>query len=1030
MTLADDLSIATILQEIEKLESKSDPKCYATASRLEDFMFGTPLSDEARFSKNDLQKQLAKLIWQKAAQINQQGLVQTQHIQQAIASSLQYQKNQAGHWQLTFASQQALTLHETDVRQYDSIAYALRAILAVQQEQLISSAAPLPMLAPDAVNYLKQIVNLYTLAVLKVSDNQARLNNQYQVNAANLKANWFGLNKPMFAQLATASSAAKASADLNTNANPTPNPIVSTQPTDLRLFKQIIQQKVNAYKAYNNISNQLFFRNLQVYFARVSWPADAEEGKQFRSTFTEILIAFAGDLFKQSQAIALQDKHVVIEESDVNAAAQAFMPHEVNEYEDVIFFPRLAEQKITIESYDMDAFRDSGIHWRYFEFAINEPNFKPLLEPNPFAAELLAENVAQFGVLLLRVAGLNAIANDRDRLRLADLKVAVAQINQKINAHQQALPIDQQQLAIHSSDQASEYKDVLFSDVSHELGIKMEHRSSDWLNRLLRSYLPKGDGVGTITVPPAFGGAGVAAGDINNDGLQDVLVLSGAGNRLYVNSQQGFKDISQSSGLANWRRADNNPGEPRQPLIADIDNDGWQDIVITYVNDTHRVYRNLGNNRFEDKTEVSQLGGQALVGGPATVFDYDNDGLLDIYITYFGNYLRGELPTLKRRNTNGLPNKLFKNMGGFRFKDVTANSGLDNRGWGQAVTHTDLNQDGWQDLIVGNDFGINSYYINQGNGQFIDVASQLGTDKPSYTMNIGLTDLNGDFQPDIYISNIVTMNKDEKYVLPNEDTRMKFNPEKLANMRVVEANDLFISAKGKDNLPRYSLSELVGRGYSSTGWSWDADFFDFDNDADDDLYVLNGMNEFNLYSSKNPYYTDPLSNKQKDIVMPVSFKERNVFFINQGGRLVNASKQSGTDLLSNSRSAVYFDYDLDGDLDILVNNYHEASVLLRNNSQNLNNNWLKVKLLGSPQDKVNLDAIGARIELITDNNDKIWREVHGSIGYMSVHPKTQHFGLGKAKQASLRIIWPNGQVQTQQHIKANQIVTIKYAPKN
>ena len=204
--------------------------------------------------------------------------------------------------------------------------------------------------------------------------------------------------------------------------------------------------------------------------------------------------------------------------------------------------------------------------------------------------------------------------------------------------------------------------------------------------------------------------------------------------------------------------------------------------------------RTSANAKFEDVTARSNLGGKGLVGGPATAFDYDKDGLLDLYIGYFGDYIHGELPTFARRNTNALPDKLFHNKGNFVFEDVTAGSGVDNPGWAQAVGHLDFDGDGWEDLICGNDFGANSWYRNLGGtGKFEDVSSKLGTDKPSYTMNIGIADLNRDGYPDVYISNIVTMNKDEKYVLPDAKTRLKLNPQKMANMRVVEANDLWTS---------------------------------------------------------------------------------------------------------------------------------------------------------------------------------------------------------------------------------------------
>ena len=162
-----------------------------------------------------------------------------------------------------------------------------------------------------------------------------------------------------------------------------------------------------------------------------------------------------------------------------------------------------------------------------------------------------------------------------------------------------------------------------------------------------------------------------------------------------------------------------------------------------------------------------------------------------------------------------MKNRLFKNMGSLQFRDVSQGSGTDDSGWGQSVTHTDLNADGKQDLIVGNDFGVNRYYINQGNMRFRDISKVIGTDKPSYTMGFGLADLNRDARP-ISVSNIVVMVKDEKYVQPNANTAMKLDPTKMARARVVEANDLFIS-----NGREWSLSTLVGRGYDSTGWSWE-----------------------------------------------------------------------------------------------------------------------------------------------------------------------------------------------------------------
>src|SRR5262249_34306922 len=199
------------------------------------------------------------------------------------------------------------------------------------------------------------------------------------------------------------------------------------------------------------------------------------------------------------------------------------------------------------------------------------------------------------------------------------------------------------------------------------------------------------------------------------------------------------------------------------------------------------------------------------------------------------------------------------------------------------------------------------------------------------TMNVGITDLNRDGFPDVYISNIVTMNKDEKYVLPDTKTRMKFNPVKMATMRVVEANDLFTSVGGKGKELSYEQSKAVGRGYNSTGWSWGANFFDFDNDGDDDLYVVNGMNEYAVYSSVNPYLTDP-SGARANAFLPVADKEAPVFFVNRGGRLLEESEKSGANPLGNARAVAQLDIDSDGDLDMIVNNFNLEAIVYRNDT--------------------------------------------------------------------------------------------------
>jgi hypothetical protein len=992
--------VPTIINEIGELESVRDPKCYATASRLEDFIYGTPLESEARFAKIELQKQYIRASWEKAsntARAAGKSEVGVEELKPVLQAAVPYAQNADGSWTVRGDTQ----ITARDKRQYGTVAYALRAVLAVQQESM-GDAKLLPLTA-DAVELFKESVDLVTLAALQRADRESRKLNRERLGADMLKSAWKNV----------------VTVDLPA-AKPT-----APQGEKFATIKAIVAEKLTAFEKYNNLSMAVFFRNLQVYMARHMWPSDPEEGKAFRDQFTNVMINWMNDVLLEADKQAKKNNHPLIRVSDVHAALQLFQPHEANQYKDIIYFPRLPkEERVVIEAYDLDSFRDPGIHWLYLSQAINDPKYKGTIEPDPFAAELLTEGAAQMGVLILRVAGNIAEHEERERLQLSDLEKSLKTIQAKLDKHASMPAPKKTPVAIASAPATkSSGKGKYFTDVTANSGIAFEHRMSDWLARFIRGYQVVEGNTVRLAVPPTFGGAGVATEDIDNDGDVDALILSGAGNALYLNDGKGrFTNATEAAGL-DWRRADGTAGEPRQPIVADFDNDGLQDILITYVDDDHRVYRNTGNARFEDVTAKTNLGGKNLVGGPATALDFDNDGLLDLYIGYFGDYIHGTLPTLSRRNSNALPDKLFRNKGNFVFEEVK-NSGVENTGWAQSVGHLDFDGDGREDLICGNDFGTNAWYRNLGRPagsdgvKFEDVSKKIGTDKPSYTMNVGITDLNRDGRPDVYISNIVTMDKDEKYVLPDTKTQMKFNPAKMANMRVVEANDLWVS-----NGSQYEQSKSMGRGYSSTGWSWGAQFFDYDNDGDDDLYLVNGMNEYAVYSSVNPYLTDP-SGKPTNAVLPVATKEEPVFFVNTKGMLQEENAQSGANPAGNARSVAYLDAEGDGDVDMIVNNFNAPAIVYRNNSEKNGNHWIKLRLTGDPAKGVTRDAIGAKLLVDTAKEKGMWREVFSTIGYLSAHPKEQHLGLGGDTKANVTVVWPNGDRETFKGLAADKTYRI------
>ncbi len=1006
----DAPSFQPIIGQIGALENQRDPKCHATASRLEDFLYGTPLNFEARNERIEFQRAYVKTLWlnysrafnSRKGEINELDLFKEKE-----KKYFSYQENESGI-HLSFQNGHKVSITARDFRQYSSIAYALRAILSVQQSFLFETEKLAP-LNDEVMAYFKKSIDLSVLALLNESDQLARKNNQFEIEAHHVK------------------SAVKVLFD---DLKPGPTPSISNQKKDINnkaLLYSIIDQKLAAYQNYNHINQSVFLRNIQVYFSKMTWPTDPNDTKELTNFYTNVMIQFSTELLNYTEALALQRNKSTIEYKEIYEAVQAFLPHSINQFEDVTYFPNLNRQgQIVIEAYDLDAFRDSGLHWQYLKYALDDRAGDLQSAIDPFALELMVEGIAQFAVVVFRLGGIDAKKQNQEVMEIQHFENALLTFQQKLNIHQNKPTNIPEPNIVSVQPSKNQSKENPFSEVSNELGLNFEHRNSDWLNRTIRGYVVKEDeNLARLAIPPAFGGGGVAAEDIDNDGWVDILLLSGRGNRLFKNENgKRFVDITEQAGI-NWKRTDGNYGEPRQPIILDFDNDGWQDIFISFANDNHRIYRNKGDGTFEDMTDQAQLGGEGLIGGACTSIDYDKDGLPDLYIGYFGNYLQGEFPTLKRHNTNGKPNKLFRNLGNFRFEEVSENSGLQNTGWTQAMGHSDINGDGWQDLIVGNDFGSNAYYLNNHDGTFTDASVAMGTDKPSYTMNVGISDLNRDLRPDFYISNIVVMEKDDKYVLPNEDTPVHFDPSSLSTMRVVEANDLFISNADKDGQITFSKSKAVGRGYSATGWSWDADFFDYDNDGDEDLYCLTGMNQYSVYSNENEYYQSP-EGEAKDISLADSNEEPNVLFENNNGFLEVATQSGGLDYSGTSRSAAYLDMDNDGDLDIVVNDYTGKARLFRNNAEQNSNNWASIKLIGDPTKQISKDAIGASIILTTDTGDQRWKEVHSTTGYLSVHPKACHFGLGEIKTYHLEIRWPNGYVQKMKNLEVNRHYDISY----
>ncbi len=1081
----ESASAETILQTIQDLESARDPKCYATATRLENMIYGIPLKDEARFKKIDLQKALIRRVWQNASSaVKAKGVagarVSKEDLQLVVQKILYYSRTKDEDFIVEIPSQEPRIIKKLRFSQYTSVAYALRAIFAVQQDELLlNDHDELVPLDQDAIAFLKEVVDVYTMIALDLASFEARRVDQRLISAELITKVWKSiswLNPP----------------DAQPN-SPQRSVVLSDRvlKNQSAILQELIDRKITAFAAYNNTvpleqKDNLLFKMMSESYARAPFPKEENARWAIKEMLEKILIQFAMDVLLKSQEIAQDRRHPLVTAQDAYTASQAIAPHVVDDHETVIFFPNLhQEDKIVLANYDSDSFRDFGTHWQVLKDVFQkDQDIRIKTNLDPFATEIVTEAIAQYGVLVLRVAG-NSV-NRESKLKRGALVVTPRDLEQgkksidasvKLNAQTKAALVEPEKIISAPGEyNPLEIKEPFFSDITRKVKINFEHRLSDWFVQWINAPDEKGHDRVLIN------SGGVAAEDINNDGYPDILLVGGGGNQLLINDGKGhFINKTKQAGI-NFVREDGSKGEPRQPIIADFDNDGWQDILITYVDDQHRLYRNIDGVHFEDLSAKINLGGKGMIGGPVTVFDFDQDGLLDIYIGYYGRELAPERrsalaaylyqkkkkglgaarsqrktsgalgigdpaqpktssdlfntgssadlpigPTLNLDNKNAAPNALLRNLGGFNFKDVAKGSGAENHRWTTAAAHTDIDGDGKQDIVVSNDFGKKTILLNKGDGRFKDEADALGITETYHSMNVGIADLNHDDFPDIYFSNINSMLKNAKYTFPNAGTPLDTTPGNIAKMIYNETSTLYLSKVKDGKLLTYVLCDDFKKGADDLGWAWDADFFDFDNDGDDDLYVLNGYNDYaqrkNLQLSHNAVVMSVLTK-----VHPLLEENRDykIFFVNQDGQMVNFSDESGAKLKGYSSSAVYLDFDRDGDLDMIFNNTNAPAVFYQNNTGGKNgNHWLAVKLIGAPQKKTNRDAIGARLIAKTPSGNHIWREVRGGTGYLSMDPKQQYFGLGKDTQMDLKIDWPNGEIQNVKGLKADQFYTIK-----
>ncbi|MGB5553522.1 MAG: VCBS repeat-containing protein [Flavobacteriaceae bacterium] len=541
------------------------------------------------------------------------------------------------------------------------------------------------------------------------------------------------------------------------------------------------------------------------------------------------------------------------------------------------------------------------------------------------------------------------------------------------------------------------------------------------------------DSINVFEYMNVYTGAGVAVGDIDNDGLTDIYfsgnMVSG---RLYRNKGNlEFEDITEQSGLLNDRWGTG-------ATLVEINQDGYLDIYVCVsggAEEKKRANLLFINNRDMTFTEKAQEYGLADTrqSMQAAFFDYDKDNDLDMYLLVNQAAYEYKVNVSQPRVLDGSSisnDRLYRNDGNGKFTDVTLEAGILVEGYGLGVGVSDINGDDWPDVYVSNDFiGNDILYINQKNGTFKDDITEYIKHTSYAGMGNDVADVDNNGKPDILVLDM----------RPEDNKRQK----------------LIISSTGYDRFqimlkagynPQYSRNTLqinqgegkfseIGflAGISSTDWSWSPLLADYDNDGHKDLYVTNGFlrDLGNLdYIHYQGIYDNPLGDietkiKQKQASIEELPKAElvNYAYRNKGDMTFEkVSEAWGFQEPSCSNGAAYADLDNDGDLDLLVNNVSQPAFVYENLSNlDENDHYIKIKLKGRPG---NLEGIGTRLK-ITPANEVQYYQHYLSRGYESSVDPIIHFGLGvNQKVDTVEIWWPDGNYQQLKEVSANQLLEI------
>ncbi|MDO5988423.1 VCBS repeat-containing protein [Flavivirga amylovorans] len=539
----------------------------------------------------------------------------------------------------------------------------------------------------------------------------------------------------------------------------------------------------------------------------------------------------------------------------------------------------------------------------------------------------------------------------------------------------------------------------------------------------------------------AYNGGGVAIGDINNDGLSDIYFTGNqVENKLYLNKGNfRFEDITSSAGVGGGDGWDNGV------VMVDVNGDSFLDIYVckggwrgTDAERTNLLYINNGDNTFSEQAKQYNIADTGF-SMMASFFDMDNDNDLDMYLINRPKRFFLSHDDIKKGKEEQSPlyrDKLYENVNGV-YKEIGLKSGINQTyAYGLGLSTSDLNNDGFSDIYVANDYFESDYFFkNKGNKTFSQNIQSITNHVAFYGMGIDVVDFNNDGYEDLVEldmtssdhvrakTTMASMNVDAFYRILEAGNHYQY----MHNMLQINNGNGFFSEIGQF------------AGIDKTDWSWSCLGSDFDNDGLRDLFISNGFrrdifdkdatSKFSSYiESKEKKKRSKSENVQHIVSLFNENKISNYIYKNNGDlKFSNKIKDWGLEAISFSNGAAVGDLDNDGDLDLIVNNINDAAFVYKNNSEKSGNNYLKVKLKGP---KNNTLGLGAKITVF--NKDSIqYHELKNVRGYLSSVEPIAHFGLGKTNVIdSVKVVWPDKKVNLHSNLKVNTVLTVDYKEAN